>query len=163
MRQPPSGRSKKHLIGYPVAVLVAFAAGAGAASTTPDTASTSTGSSGAKAATSSPAAPVEPVADPAEPAALTPGNYSARVKILSKECFGSAGCNVEARVLISADSTADGRPAELTVRVTGPEDGAAIQTIGVDEDGKYSAPELLVSTPRQATKLKAKITDVEEL
>jgi hypothetical protein len=85
-------------------------------------------------------------------------------RVLSKQCFGSAGCNVDVRLALSLESAdAEGVAADVTVKVTGDESGATIETISVDEDGKYEAPELNLSTRSNATKVKATITDVETI
>lgn len=105
------------------------------------------------------------VSDPAgDTPAFTPtaSMYRVRVKITSKECFGEAGCNVEAKLLLTViDSDAVNQPVELTVRITGGSDGASVETIDVDADGNYSPPEILVQTATSSTVLRAKITEVE--
>lgn len=119
-----------------------------------------TPSSAAPAATTSAAAqPVAPIVLPKVPTASA---YQIKIKTLSKQCFGSAGCNVSARLTVEIVGTeALTRAAELSVRVTGGMDGAQVETITVDGEGNYSAPEILVQTPNQGAKLRAKITDVE--
>jgi len=98
------------------------------------------------------------------PAVVKPkaADYKIRIKELEKTCFGSAGCNVEIRLSVDATSPAAlGTPVELTVKVTGGDDGASIRTIELDAEGNYSAPELGVSTPTKATVIKAKVTGLE--
>lgn len=91
-----------------------------------------------------------------------PSDYDVTIKILSKQCFGSAGCNVEGRITLDGlTSAALSTPAELTVRITGSEDGPQIETLELDEDGNYNAPEISVGTSSKGVKLKAKVTDVE--
>jgi hypothetical protein len=87
--------------------------------------------------------------------------YSVRPKIMSKECFGSAGCNVTVKLVLTlVDPTAQGRSTEISVRVTGDESGPSVETIDVDSDGNYTPPELMLSTASNATPIRARITEV---
>lgn len=120
-----------------------------------------------KMATPSSAAPAASTAaqGPASvslPPVPTAADYQIKIKTLSKQCFGTAGCNLSVRLSVEVVGTAAlTRAAELSVRVTGGMDGAQVETITVDGEGNYSAPEILVQTPNQGSKLRAKITDVE--
>jgi hypothetical protein len=140
-----------------------FSASRGAIGGSGQPATTGTGSTSRSAVTTAqPAAATEPATT--EPAAPSASSYGVRVKTLSKQCFGSAGCNVDVRLALSLESAdAEGVAADVTVKVTGDESGATIETISVDEDGKYEAPELNLSTRSNATKVKATITDVETI
>lgn len=101
-------------------------------------------------------------ADEAEAPFPTPDDYDVSIKILSKQCFGSAGCNIEARLTLTGLSDAAmNTAAEVTIKVTGSSDGAQIETVELDDEGQYSAPELYLSTNSKASKLKAKVTEVE--
>lgn len=90
-------------------------------------------------------------------------DYKATLKVLSKQCFGSAGCNVEARIQLAiVTPDADGKAAEIQVTVKGDESGPVVETISVDEDGNYSAPSVSLSTRRSSTKVTAVVTGAEE-
>lgn len=162
------------------ALLVAVAALAGCSATS-DTGSRTIGTSAKTtkpAATTSPAdaavaasekkyndavASAQALVDAQKAAGPTKADYTIKIKTLSKECFGSAGCNVEARLTVSTTSgpATEGVPVELTVSVTGDEDGPQVETIELDEDGQYYAPEVVLSTKSSKTKVKATITAVE--
>lgn len=89
--------------------------------------------------------------------------YYVRPKILSKECFGSAGCNVSVKLVLSmTDPSAQGRTVEITVKVIGDESGPSIETIDVDDSGNYDPPTLELSTPSNGTLIKARITEVAD-
>lgn len=89
-------------------------------------------------------------------------DFAIALKIKSKECFGSAGCNVtyEPKLTIVGPKVDEDGTYEITFEVRGGDDGAAIDTIEVD-GGQYSASEGLAQTARQSSKLTAVITEME--
>jgi hypothetical protein len=69
-----------------------------------------------------------------------------RLRITSKQCFGSAGCNLEYDVIPkwagdqpAADTQLDGKY-DLTYAVTGSEDGPIVETMTVYPTLKYEVP-----------------------
>ena len=101
-----------------------------------------------------------------EPTPYAPSTDAVRVtyKTMSKQCFGSAGCNVTIRV--DAHQPKGDPPAEgvLTVfyEVTGDEDGPIIGNLVLDlAAGTYVPEEESVSTPSSGTVIKVKVTDIE--
>ena len=92
-----------------------------------------------------------------------PDNYQVEIKTRSKQCFGSAGCILEISLILSVDRVIVGIPAELKVRVTGDESGPLVETISIDDDKEYDAPELVISTPSSSTKVRARVTKVKVL
>lgn len=103
------------------------------------------------------------------PAPIPPSEYQPRpedftlaIKVLDKQCFGSAGCNIQYRVdFAEIDSRVpDDASFEVTYVVKGGED-EAVGTIAVD-GGQYSAPEDIASTKSAAKKLTVTVTSVEE-
>lgn len=111
-------------------------------------------------------AAVETSDDPTEPretyATPDPGDFRLTVKILEKQCFGSAGCNVTYRIELSY-----GGPAldpsvtyELTYEVYGVEDGPQINTLDVTGDEYSTDNEENAQTTSASKKLTAKITDI---
>ncbi len=100
-----------------------------------------------------------------EPRAVTPkpSNFTIVIKVLSKECFGSAGCNVRYRIkprywgkALPLDATY-----EVTYKVTGGED-PQINTFTITGDGEATInQEDFVSTPSSSSTLRAKVTEVE--
>jgi hypothetical protein len=113
-----------------------------------------------------------PSPSPSETATATAGvhtptasDFEVSIKILSKQCFGSAGCLVEYRPKIAGDI--DSLPKQGTVEVSysitggeGPIQGTFTITLGEDPQVKGQDEES-TQTPSSSAKLKIKITDVE--
>lgn len=107
---------------------------------------------------------------PNEPAlsdgiAIAPRNLVINLRTRSKECFGSAGCNVT----VQADPNYVGNQDvsagswEITYEIRGGEDGAIVETMTL-VDGTFTFPEeQFVSTPSTSTTLVAVVTDVYAL
>lgn len=116
--------------------------------------------------------PVEDTAEPEpapepepEPEPFTTDDFKLRVKILSEECYGSAGCNVEFRVIptyVGAAPDYEERTVEVTYKVTGLEDD--LTSTFTLENGEYYEYDLenFGSTSSSSTKLRAKVTSVTE-
>jgi hypothetical protein len=105
----------------------------------------------------------EPTEEDAPAARPTKADYTVKLKTLSRQCFGSAGCSIEARVVLGADARVKKIPVELTVKVTGDESGSITETITTDEDAQYTPPEVSISTASSGIKPKVKIVSVEVL
>lgn len=107
--------------------------------------------------TEEPAAVPEPVA----PAALRAKDFKIGVKTLTKQCFGSAGCNVTYRIkpeYIGKGALPEGT-IEITYTVKGAED-PIINTFTI-EDGEASFDSSeMASTSSSSKKLSAVATDV---
>lgn len=103
---------------------------------------------------------------PAEAAYVTPkpADFTVTLKVLSKQCFGSAGCNVTFRPVLTqhiAKGLLD--PAityDLTYTVTGDESGPQINTLSVTGDQYEQPDEGMASTPSSGTVLSAQVTSV---
>jgi hypothetical protein len=84
---------------------------------------------------------------------------------LTKECFGSAGCNITFRVRLAYDDTAGqldpDKTYELTYKIRGGEDPLT-NTLEITGDNYSTDQEELISTPSSSTKVTAVVTDVEE-
>lgn len=109
----------------------------------------------------------KPSADPTEGGSEPkPSDWKIKIKVLQKECFGSAGCNVTFRIdpqfVGDAWSYPDSGVLEVTYEVTGGNDGAATNTFEVDLSTKKAtfAQEESASIAESDDKLKAKVTDV---
>ena len=105
---------------------------------------------------------------PAAPAlsdghALAPRNLKLGLKVRSKECFGSAGCNLEVQIdpqYIGSQDLSSGAW-DITYEIRGGEDGPLVETMTL-EDGTFSFPESQVlSTPSSSTQLTAVVTSVD--
>jgi hypothetical protein len=105
----------------------------------------------------------------ADPASFThtpePKEFSLRVKLLEKKCYGSAGCNVtySIRVGYSGPALDSEQEYQVTYEVTGLEDGPAVNTFTIQGEEVTYQEEEFGSTQSSAKVLKAKVTEVERL
>jgi hypothetical protein len=101
---------------------------------------------------------------PTEPAYGAPSkaDFKLTPKVLSKKCFGSAGCNVTYRILVSyTGPTLDPSESyELVYEVRGGEDGPTTNTLTVTGGESSVDEEEYVSTNSKNAKLTAVVTDV---
>lgn len=100
----------------------------------------------------------------AKPAVLTARDVKLTVKTTSKQCFGSAGCNLEWVVGVAADrSKLGGRDWLITYEVRGVVDGPQIGSFTLNGDGSYSSDEVkgFGQTKSKSAKLSAAVTAVE--
>ena len=109
------------------------------------------------------AAPATTAAAPSYPTPK-PSDFKLKVKMLDKQCFGSAGCNVQFRV---SDLTYSGSGLdpdatyELSYKFKGLED-PMIGTFELEGDGSYRIAEReFGSTRRSSDKVTAVVTEVE--
>lgn len=91
-------------------------------------------------------------------------DWKVTLKVTSKQCFGSAGCNVEANPLLRYVGTAphptDGR-VTVTFVISGDTSGPITQTTEADlSSGDQPITPVFLSTSGQAVKPKAKVTEV---
>lgn len=92
----------------------------------------------------------------------TKNDFKLTVKILKKECFGSAGCNITYRVQVSYE----GQPLnpsetwEVTYEVRGGEDGPVINTFTVNGDQASVDERENLSTSSASSRLSVVVTDV---
>ncbi|MEU4383442.1 hypothetical protein [Micromonospora echinofusca] len=121
-------------------------------------------------ATSAPttAAPTTAPATTAPPAPTygtpTKNDFKLKVKVLRKQCFGSAGCNITYRIDVTyiGDVSLDpSKTYEVTYQVKGAED-PVINTFEVSGDSASVQQEEMASTKRSGDKLTAVVTDVSE-
>lgn len=112
----------------------------------------------------------EPTDEPAEEATEDTSGFSAKasdfkigIKILSKKCFGSAGCSVTYRIkpeYVGDQSLPSSGTVEVTYRVKGNESGPQANTFPI-EDGEASyEKEEYLSTPSSGTSITAKVIEV---
>lgn len=108
-------------------------------------------------------APAEPAVS--EGAALAPRNIKLGIRVRSKACFGSAGCNVTVQIdpsyVGNQDVTAGSW--EMTYEIRGVEDGPVIETMTL-ESGTFSFPEeQMVGTTSSSSPITAVVTEVYSL
>ncbi|MEU5942249.1 hypothetical protein ABZ807_24385 [Micromonospora sp. NPDC047548] len=96
--------------------------------------------------------------------APTKSDFKLKVKILRKQCFGSAGCNITYRIDVTYSGAGldPSTTYEVTYEVKGAED-PIINTFEVTGDSASVQEEEMASTKRSADKLTAVVTSVSEL
>jgi hypothetical protein len=94
----------------------------------------------------------------------TKSNFKLAVKILRKQCFGSAGCNITYRIDVTYAGVELDPSAtyEVTYEVKGGED-PIVNTFEVTGDSASVQQEEMASTKRSADKLTAVVTSVSNL
>lgn len=106
-----------------------------------------------------------PAADLATPEVVTtpqPDDFELEVKVLKKQCFGTAGCNITYRIDPTYTGTgyADDVKWRVIYEVTGVEDGPQINSFTLlGEQIEYTSEES-ASTSSSSAKLRAKVTEV---
>jgi hypothetical protein len=91
-------------------------------------------------------------------------DFGLSVKTLTKECFGSAGCNVTFRIKVAMNNAVNLDPDktyEVTYKVRGG-DEPLINTLEITGSDYSTDSEELISTSSSSAKLTAVVTDIEE-
>jgi hypothetical protein len=95
----------------------------------------------------------------------TEKDWKATLKVTDKQCFGSAGCNVDVRVKIGYYGDSSDIPEDATIEITykikGASDGSVVGTTTVTNQTEYDVNTESVETRSSGTKLSVVITDVE--
>lgn len=125
---------------------------------------TSAATGAAPAPTVTVTAPAVTVTQTPEPppvnASIKPADFRLGIKILSKKCFGSAGCNVTFRVVpkyVGTGSLPDGT-VEVTYSVKGAEDPIINTLTIVDGTASFDSEE--IASTSSGAKLTAVVTEV---
>lgn len=109
--------------------------------------------------TSQPGAVTTPAAT--QKHALSASDLRLTVKTLSKDCYGSAGCNVEYKIVASLSKDAKFQECDVTYEVRGLEDPQT-GTLNLHTDGTYEQSGYQGgSTSNSSRKLTVKVTDVD--
>lgn len=118
-------------------------------------------SPGAVTASASSVAKAKPKPTPSPK--LKTGDVTLTVKIKDKQCFGSAGCNLEYTIDAAVSSTAlIPDECDVTYEVKGFDDGTQVHTLTIRNDGVYQQDGFQSgSTSSSAKKLTAKATEVK--
>ena len=108
--------------------------------------------------------PTNKPAPPPKAIAPTVKDFKLTVKTLTKQCFGSAGCNVTFRVATSYTGPAldPSKTYEVLYQVRGGEDGPIANKLTVEGTTVTFDEEEMVSTSKSSAKLTAVVTDVLE-
>ncbi len=94
----------------------------------------------------------------------TADDFAIELRTKSKQCFGSAGCNlvVEPKLTYSGD-TSELDPDltyEITYEITGGDSGSILQTAEITDQTTVTYDTTVVSTPSRGTELSVEVTDV---
>jgi hypothetical protein len=165
-----AGRTKQIIIAAVAGAVLFFTGVAVGSAGSAGTDATNKTASGKPAASTAPTTAPEPVVEettPAPPPESTYGtptktDFKLTAKVLSKKCFGSAGCNLTYRIIISytGPDLDPSKSYEVLYEVRGGEDGPATNTFTVT-GGESSVDEKeFVSTKKTSSKLTAVVTDV---
>ena len=152
------------IVGLLAGLIIGTAGGSDSTTASTDPQPTITVTAPAVETTAPPApATTEPPAPPVV-AAPTVKDFKLTVKTLTKQCFGSAGCNVTFRILVaySGPDLDPGKSYEVLYEVRGGEDGPIANKLTVEGGESSVDEEEMVSTPKSSTKLVAVVTDVME-
>ena len=145
--------------------LVGLVLGVGVGSTDNNADRPSTGATNRPAATAASPTPTDAPETTAAAAEPKPRDFDLTVKTLSKQCFGSAGCNITYRVEVGYDGPPldSSNSYEVVYEVRGGEDGPQINTLTVEGDQSSVDSEESISTNSAGRKLTAVVTSVDLL
>lgn len=150
--------------GFVLGLVVGAAPSSSTTDTTSSPATTVTVTAPAPAAKTT--APPPPPATTQAPKATAPTvkDFKLTVKTLTKQCFGSAGCNVTFRILVaySGPELDPSKTYEVLYEVRGGEDGPIANKLTVQGGESSVDEEEMVSTAKSSAKLTAVVTDVME-
>jgi hypothetical protein len=94
---------------------------------------------------------------------VTADSFTIKLKTKSKQCFGSAGCNLTVEPDLTYVGLGDIDPDatyEITYQIHGDESGPVIETAELTDQTSLSYSESLIQTVSSGTKVSVKITDV---
>lgn len=175
---PPAAKPRRKLWPWLLggaAVFLLLLGGCGAllasiadeAAKTPAPGSRSTPLATAEATPSETADGIQETTPPPPEPAYTPTakDFRIAVKVVSRQCFGSAGCLVSYRVAptyVGKHPLSESVEYEVTYEVRGVDDGPAVNTFTVTGGESSVQSEETAQTPSSTTKLSAVATDVVE-
>jgi len=110
----------------------------------------------------SPAPASQPTPQPASaPYTPSPRDFTLFIRILKKECFGSAGCNVTFRINPTYDGPTlpDDQKLTVTYEVTGGEEPKVNSFEMTGNEATFDSEEF-IGTRSPSAKLRARVTDV---
>jgi hypothetical protein len=168
---PPKtpGQRKPFLLGVATGVLTASVAIGGTLMVVQDREKPPATADAKPTATATATASTVAQEETEEPAELyntapAPEDFTLSLKTTSKQCFGSAGCNVTVEPELGYDSILPVDPDEtysITYEVQGGSDGPIIKTMELSDQTSLSYQPVVMSTDKSSAKLTAKVTAVE--
>lgn len=118
------------------------------------------------AASSTPAAEVTDAATDTGPTYtdLDVDSFTIELKTKSRQCFGSAGCNVtvepDLTLVVDSESVDPAAVYEITYEIHGDESGPVIETAELTDRTSLNYTQSVISTGSASTKVSVEITDV---
>ncbi|MER6259512.1 hypothetical protein ABT203_07940 [Streptomyces sp900105245] len=118
------------------------------------------------------ASTAEPVSETTEDSAptyadLDADSFSIDLKTKSRQCFGSAGCNVtvepDLTLMVDSSSVDPDATYEITYEIKGDESGPVIDTAELSDQTSLNYTPSLIQTVSSGTKVTIKITDVTKV
>lgn len=96
-----------------------------------------------------------------------PSDYTVTVKVLTKQCFGTAGCDLTYRTALAWNLSAVQSPDpsityDVTYEVDGGDSGPQVGTFQVTGNQYSDSGVQVISTTTQGQQLTAKVTDVSQ-
>ena len=166
--QPPApkkSRTNLVIIGSAAAVITAIVAtGAVVMQSRDDSKPAVAATSSSPSGDTAKAAAAEPDPTPSY-ADLDTDSFTIDLKTKSKQCFGSAGCNltVEPDLTLLVDSSEIDPAAtyEITYEIHGGDSGPVIETAELSDQTSLNYTPSVISTSSSGTKVSVEITDVE--
>lgn len=151
-----------------IATLTVALAGCGSGSpsgtaTVTVTAGATTSSATSNALAEATSAPPSYAPPPVQTVTPSKDDFSIMVKTTSKQCFGSAGCNVDVKVGLGWNGEADAvldDSYDVTFRLDGDESGPILGTLTVNKHLRYSVDEESLSTTSTSTDVEATIVRI---
>lgn len=92
-------------------------------------------------------------------------SFTIDLKTKSKQCFGSAGCNLTVEpdlTYMGIDDIDPDATYEITYEIHGDESGPIIETAELSDQTSLNYTPSIISTPSSSTKVTVEITDVSE-
>ena len=92
-------------------------------------------------------------------------SFTIDLKTKSKQCFGSAGCNLTVEpdlAYVGVDDIDPDATYEITYEIHGDESGPIIETAELSDQTSLNYTPSIISTPSSGTKVTVEITDVAE-
>jgi hypothetical protein len=96
---------------------------------------------------------------------LSPNDFTLKVRILQKECFGSAGCNITFQIKVAEYGGPDDLGEQrfrVVYEVRGGEDGPQTNNLIFEGDSYSYDEEEMIQTSSSSRRLTAKVVEVVE-
>ncbi len=163
---PKKSRTNAIIIGSAVAVIAAvIGTGVVVVQSRDDSAPAAVTKSSAPAEDVAPAVEEEPDPTPSYEE-IDPSDFEIKLKTKSKNCFGSAGCNLtlepDLTLLVDSSEIDPDATYEITYEIHGGDSGPVIETAELSGQTSLNFTPSLIQTASSGTKVSVEITDVTQ-